>query len=360
MRLRYSRLLAAVILASFVGVVFYQTENIFAQKDNTGEFAIQVTPSPIIETVAPGSNKKIELNIRNATTKTENLKLELREFSFNSQTGEVNLSDKVPALVTDWFKVENPTIQIDAGKTYIEKLNLAPPKDVGYSYYFAVVISRANEPANESAQTRIKASVAVFTLINIDRPDAKRKFEVQEFSTKKRVYDFLPVDFTVKFKNTGNLILKPYGNIYIQRTGNSNNPITVLKLNSSESYILPDTTRGVTETWKDGFPVYESQKTAENQDAVRKLTTDFSKVQKFRFGKYVAKLVAVYNDGERDIPVETSVEFWVIPWKIIIVPILILLIVVVGLFTIFKKSITGVKRKIGKNSKKNTDDTPEK
>ena len=34
--------------------------------------------------------------------------------------------------------------------------------------------------------------------------------------------------------------------------------------------------------------------------------------------KYQAKLLLVYDDGKRDIPLEGTVEFWVVPWRLVL------------------------------------------
>ena len=44
---------------------------------------------------------------------------------------------------------------------------------------------------------------------------------------------------------------------------------------------------------------------------------DFPKVQHLRFGHYTANLLAVYDNGTRDVPLEASISFWVIPWRVI-------------------------------------------
>ncbi|MBI2439455.1 MAG: hypothetical protein HYV45_02555, partial [Candidatus Moranbacteria bacterium] len=47
------------------------------------------------------------------------------------------------------------------------------------------------------------------------------------------------------------------------------------------------------------------------------LKWDWNDASKLRFGKYQAKLLLIYDDGTRDIPIEGMVSFWVVPWRII-------------------------------------------
>jgi hypothetical protein len=69
---------------------------------------------------------------------------------------------------------------------------------------------------------------------------------------------------------------------------------------------------------------------------VQELKYDFSQASKLRFGKYTAKLVVVYDDGKHDVPTESSVTFWVLPWKIMSVGAILLLILGFGVFVIIR------------------------
>lgn len=323
-----------------------------AQAKDEGGFVLQVSPSPIISTVKPGETSKIDFQVRNSGTKTEELKVELRKFTVSEDSGQIELTQELPKEVTDWIKISNPVFTIEPGTSFTETMVASPPTDVGFSYSFAVVISRNKEPVQATGKTALKGSIAVFTLLTVDRPGAERKFEISEFSTSRRVYEFLPVNFQVKLKNTGNTIVLPYGNVYIQKSPNASQPESVLKVNENGSYLLPGVTRAYPTMWVDGFPVYQTITT--NGASHTKLTWGWSKAQNFRFGKYYAKIVAVYNDGQRDVPVQATISFWVIPWKFLLVGLLVLIVLIVGIVTIVRKPIRSIKAK--KKSRKTAAD----
>jgi hypothetical protein len=155
----------------------------------------------------------------------------------------------------------------------------------------------------------------------------------------------LPASFSIKLKNTGNTIVQPYGNIYIQRTASSLQPLAVLPLNANGAYILPGTSRALPVKWQDGFPLFVSSQPAANAKPQQHLQWDWGKAQNFRFGHYTAKLVAVYNDGHRDVPVEAVVGFWVIPWKLLLIVLAFVLLLGVGVWTIIRRSIKLMRRK---------------
>ncbi|MDO8241293.1 MAG: hypothetical protein Q7T51_04930, partial [Candidatus Moranbacteria bacterium] len=63
---------------------------------------------------------------------------------------------------------------------------------------------------------------------------------------------------------------------------------------------------------------------------------DFSQVSKLRWGKYTAKLLLIYDDGKRDVPIEAEVSFWVVPWRIVIGGLLIAIFVFIGMKSTFQ------------------------
>lgn len=52
----------------------------------------------------------------------------------------------------------------------------------------------------------------------------------------------------------------------------------------------------------------------------------------------------IYSDGNREIPVQAEVSFWVIPWTLIIVGLIILLVLGFGLYAIFRSVYTRIKK----------------
>lgn len=324
-----------------------------AQQDD-GEFSLQVTPSPLVTTIKPGVPTDVELRIRNAGATSEELKIEPRAFRFDSTTGEVELQDTTPPDIAEWIRFSAPVFTVKPGEWYSQKVKFSLPKETGFSYSFALVISRKNNPQPTGEGRLLRGSVAVFTLVNVDRPGATRILEVPKFVATKRVFEYLPATFTVEFKNSGNSIVQPYGNIFIQRSSDSTQPLATLPVNETRGYILPDTNRSLESSWNSGFPVYKVGKDASGAET-RSLTWNFANASEFRFGRYTAKLVAAYNDGERDIPLVAEVTFWVIPWKILLGILVIVLIICAGIWTVVRKFLRIVKRK--KPSKKTAKST---
>jgi hypothetical protein len=328
----------------------------------SGNFSLLVTPSPLVTTLKPGTTTELELKVRNNGTAPEELKVEPRSFKFNSSTGQVSLNDTVPPDINTWISFANPTFKIDAGQWFTERVRFALPKDTGFSYSFALVISRKANPQPVAGTRLLNGSLAVFTLVNVDRPGATRQLEIPKFTATQGVYEYLPARFNIQFKNTGNSIVQPAGNVFIQRGSNDKTPIASLAVNDKKGYILPGSERTVTAAWNSGFPLYKYT-TQTNGKETRSLQWNWNdaKLSNIRIGHYTAKLVAIYDDGTRDVPIQLEIKFWVIPWKILIGLFVVILILLFGLWTIVRKIIRIVRRVGNKRSgKKNPADKTDK
>ncbi len=330
-----------VLSLFFIATLFGFTGLLRAQ-DSPNGFSLQVTPSPLIATLTPGKTQTLELKIRNGNSVAEDLKMGIRAFSVDNNTGEITIADDGKEEVENFISFEQETFRVEAGEWMTQRLLVETPEDAGFSYSFAVLISRQEPSEKLEGGSNIEGSVAVFTLLNVDRPDAVKKLELSNFLSVKKSYEYLPAEFELSIKNTGNTNVQPGGSIYIGRTGEEQQPEAVLQINPNGGYVVPDSVRVLQESWNDGFPSRNEQ---------GKLVWDWSKLNKLKIGRYTAKAVLVYDDGSRDVPIESSVTFWVLPWKILVGLLIILIILIVGLVTVIKKSLLVMRTK----SKEQTD-----
>jgi hypothetical protein len=114
--------------------------------------------------------------------------------------------------------------------------------------------------------------------------------------------------------------------------------------------VLPGTKRVFPTDWNNGFPHYENvvedgkTKTKPNGQPIRHLVWDIKQLGKIRIGKYTARVLVVYDDGKRDVPVEGYVSFWVIPWRIIAVLLVIIGLMVGGAYIMLRGAWKGARR----------------
>ncbi len=325
-------------------------------QNSDGSFNLVTSPLPINLKAKPGSTVVTDIRVKNGNTNTEKLKVTLMKFNAYGEEGKPGLADREAGDdYFDWVSFSPNVFEAPSNEWITIKMTINLPKSAAFGYYYAVIFSRADEaPKPQAKQSVLVGSTAVLVLLEADVPNAKRTANIVSFSVGKKSYEFLPAEFTVKIKNSGNIHLIPTGNIFISRGGKN---VAILSVNDASGNVLPGSNRIFTTAWKDGFPSYVTKEAGGkivNDDKgkpVKSLTWDISKINNLRFGHYTARLLLAYDDGVRDVPLEASLSFWVIPWRIIGGALVIFALVITGLWSNLKKIYIRIRKRGGKHEK---------
>jgi hypothetical protein len=310
--------------------------------------SLTTSPLPLTVTTQPGKTVTADIRVKNNGTQSEKLKVELLKFHADGVSGQPQLAERgAKDTYFDWVSFSETQFTADPNVWKTIKMTIKTPPSAAFGYYLAVLFSRASPEKPAGGQSGVEGGVASLVLLDVDAPGAKREAKISSLTASKKVYEFLPADFTIKLTNGGNVHVAPTGDIFIKHGGSQ---VGTLHFNSQQGNILPGSSRTFKASWNDGFPAYETK--VEGTKTTRHLKWDFGKLQKFRMGKYTATLFAVYDDGRRDVPVEGTVTFWIIPWRILGVVLLILLLVGAGIFMTFRGLWKGIRRSGSKKDKK--------
>jgi hypothetical protein len=309
---------------------------------------LQISPLPIELNTKPGSSVSTDLRVRNVGNSAETLQVRLLSVS-EDNNGQVHLSNpKSTDEYVKWVSFNRSVFPAPPGAWQNIKMNVNVPKSAAFGYYFAVEYLRASDVSPQPGKAVAHGAVATFILLNADAPGAKREAKLVSFNADKKNYEFLPASFSIKVKSSGNVHVAPYGNIFIGKGGKQVGSINV---NADRGNILPGGSRFFISSWNDGFPVYTAKKSGDGTPLVNKagqpqrsLKWDFAKANRLRFGKYTAHLVMVYDNGQRDVPMEASVSFWVVPWRVVGLMLIVGIFVLIGLWSSLGKVKRSVKR----------------
>lgn len=308
---------------------------------------INLTLSPVFInlTTDPGISVSSAIRVTNNNNFREYLEIQVAKFTANYAGEAPIIVDLTPEdEFGKWVTFSEKQFVVEPNETKSVKFTVAPPKDSSLGYYYALMISRINESGEKSA-TLLKGSPAIPVLLEVRTPNAKRELQLVDFSTDKLIYEYLPVTFKVKLKNTGNIHVVPSGDIFVD--WGKDRDVGLVHANATRGNILPKTERTYTSEWNDGFIVRMPKMNGntvvrdDKGNMVYETKWDLSKADKIRIGKYTAHVLMVYDNGQRDIPLEATISFWVIPWKIIGILLLIIFFVLVGV----KNTIFGAFRK---------------
>lgn len=345
--IEYNRSVKQGIWLVIFGCLFFTCQRAVLAAE--GGLNITTSPLPISLITEPGATVSAQLKVKNGGAEAESIQVGLMKFSAYGEEGRPRLMDKeLGDEYFDWVTFSEPFFDLKPNEWKTITMSIDVPESASFGYYYAVTFSRKDEVIADAPQTnKIVGATASLVLLEVRVPNAIRDIEVLEFSTPKRIYEFLPTNFLVKLKNKGSVHVSPRGNIFIDRWGQKD--VAILSINEQKGSVLPNTNRIFDSTWNDGFPVYVDQElnkvvvTNSKGIPVKKLNWDFSKVNKLRWGKYTANMLLVYDDGQRDIPIEAAIDFWVVPWRILGVGLFLTLLIGRGLYSIvkdlFKKNV---------------------
>ncbi len=312
-----------------------------------GGFNIITSPLPIKLSTPPGRTVTTELRMKNQGTSAEGIKVGLMKFGATGENGVPDLFNLSPKdTYASWVSFSPSRFVAQPGVWQTVKMTINVPADAGLGYYLAVTFSR-DATLDQKGATNLNGSVATLVLLNVESANEKRQLQIVSFTADHNLFEYLPVNFNIRLHNPGNIYIAPAGNIFINRGGKQ---VAVLVFNPAGGSVLPASNRLYTQPWSDGFPVFKpisvNHKPITDGKGKPKMSLkwNFADLNKFRFGHYTAKLLVVYNNGQEDVPLQASVSFCVMPWKLMLLILIILAVVGYGIWSLLRSGVAKTRK----------------
>ena len=258
--------------------------------------AVTVGPVKLEINADPGDVVRGELFLMNEEKK--GTKIFYPDFQkFIEEDGSKKFIAEKSDLAT-WFEIDYPiTLNSLEGRNI--PFTLRVPEDASPGGHFAVIWWSASSPDVGQVSIVTRAGILVYLTVS---GEIKEQGQILEFTTqnKKKFFGSPPINFTINFENTGNVHLKPKGEIQIKNIFGGTKAI--IDVNTKDISILPQSKKTLNEEW------------------------NFSG---FVFGPYKADLKLVYGDTQQ----EVKQSFWIviIPWKKLLLLVLIIILVFFGI-----------------------------
>jgi len=310
------QLSCVIFLLAFFGCFFYGTaqaylvENLNLSTNGT----MIIGPGKTELLLAPGDTYNMNVSAANATGMTKVIDFTTEDMGasndpntplqfLGTQTG--------PYSLKDFVKPEADTLTLLAGQRVTMPITISIPKDAAPGGLYGAIMVAANnlpssqtlQPGQAGAQVNIITRVAVLLFIRV-KGDVTESSYLKDFTTDKNFYEQGPVSFQVTSENTGNVYLSPYGSIQVKDIFGR----TIDSRDIDPWFVLPKSDR----------------------------TRDISWNSNFLFGKYSAVL-SLHRGymNIKDVVDTKSISFWVIPWKIVAVCLIVLILVIWFIVWIF-------------------------
>lgn len=298
-------LISSVISLSFVGSSFAQQSS----EQSVDSSGLQVT-SPIYEyTIKPGSVQQDIIKIKNVGTKAQTFYPEVRDFKPLDETGTPDFlkvgEDSGTYSLAKWISFTKEGVTLAPNESQAFNFNITVPATAEPGGHYGGILFSTQPPDVKSTGIGIASKVGSLVLVRIAGA-SREVLSIKEFSTPKNSYDNADVNFNLRLENTGNVHLQPKGVVTIKNFWGGQ--VAALDVNQLASNVIPGSIRKFDISWKDpGFKV----------------------------GYYTASVVLNYGNPSQTVTSQTS--FWILPWKTLLIALVILVVTIILLTLGVKK-----------------------
>jgi hypothetical protein len=297
-------------------------------------YALTVSPAIIELSVDPGQTITKEITLFNETGIPAQLFATTQDFEAAGDGGQPKFLPKaVPsneASASNWVSVSPSQIVVEPGKFVKTQFTVTVPANADPGGHYLAVFWGIQPPVvSGPAAVAIGAKIGSLVLIGVTG-DISEKGELKEFALPEgKIYTHLPVEMAFRFFNSGNIHLKPKGDIVVRNL--LGGKVATISANDKEARVLPNQTRQFFATWQKQDP----DLTAESLGWWQKFWAEFQQERSnFAFGRYTAQLNLAFG---QDKSVHTArLAFWVIPWALLIVYLILLIILLIIIGRLFR------------------------
>lgn len=284
-------IIGSVILSVLLSMALLPVSN----ANNHNKTGLKLSPLSYDVTADPGESFQKEVRVTNTSDKKIAISPTVDDFVAGGESGEPKIliggeKGSERWSIKKWVETGNKKINLKPKEEKLLYYTVKIPKDAEPGGHYGVVRFTASSPnISTDAGVAIAGSVGQLLLVKVNG-DIVNTGRIKSFYTKITLNDkqqkttFFeqgPVDFEIRFENTGNVHYKPLGTIDIQPLFGKK-----IKLSTSARNVLPNSIRRYETQWKNA-PSYG----------------------------YFKATAEMKNESMKAI--SSTVTFFIIPWKIV-------------------------------------------
>jgi hypothetical protein len=264
--------------------------------------ALTFSPPTFDFSADPGASVTDAVRLHNEGAAPVTLRVEAMNFAAMPGDETEGVPDFYPASevrngreLAPWITFINKDLTLQPGERGSLFYEIKIPDDAGPGSYFGAVVVTSIAPGAEEGVS-IVGNTAVLVLLKVNG-EASEELKLASFTSDPATAPSLPVRFTARVENAGNVHLRPVGEVRIKDV--FGRTAAVIPMNRAEfKSVLPAAARRFTSSWSraelpEGASAWERQ------------------MKNFAFGPYTAELTLEYGSGKK-VLTATS-RFWVLP-----------------------------------------------
>lgn len=284
--MKFTFRLAIVALLSF-SILFFAPTSARAANNKTG---LTISPLTFELSANPGDSLKRSIRVDNISDKAVNVSVDRRNFAPLGEEGQPALTEEeTPFSLASWINVTPEQAAIPAGGSHTFNFTIATPSNAEPGGHFGSIVFKTSISSAQAGGVAVGEEVGSLILLKL-AGNVREQAYIESFKTAQGFLEQGPVAFESRIKNAGNVHVKPTATITI--TDSFGRKVTSLQVESRN--ILPASIRKFNSSWE----------------------------QKDLFGRYTATLSVTYGDKKQILT--STATFFVIPYKIIMVVLIIL------------------------------------
>lgn len=280
-------------------------------QDSTAKTGIQISPLSYEFEIKSGATQAGKFTIKNLDGVPMDYALETELFETISEEGAPSFKGVTRptgvSTLADWIKFSTPiTGTLEAYSSLEINFTIEVPANAEPGgHYAAIFAKQIKKDAEGKTQLGVSSRVGLILLVSVPGQVTKGG-EITSFTHPSFVWKG-PIDFSMKFRNTGTVHYESIGTVNIDPIIGKSRTV-----NLGTHTVIPKSTRLYSGTWNNNYP----------------------------FGYY--KLTAEAKDGEGKTVMATGV-LWAIP-LIIVIPVILLALLIWGIIIYVKQNYQVVRK----------------
>lgn len=253
----------------------------------------------------------------NESTVTANVSTSVANFTTSDENGtpsfgsEADLED-----LAGWITVDKGPFTLLPGQRLEVPVTIKVPANADPGgHYASVFFNQQGTAANGSGVTvNVRLGMNILLRVNGDVNESAR---LASFTSKSgsNHFDHLPVDFSARFINDGNIHIRPIGTLTVRNLFGGTT--AVVPFNTTQGAVLPNSARRFDVAWEKKSPSGSSSFFQE----IKNEWTNFA------LGPYTATLSVTYGSLSSK-TLTGSYSFVVFPWRVMTIGVIALILIV--------------------------------
>jgi len=323
--------LSAIGLSLLVLTLSMSTPVVMAASSKGTGQALEIAPPLVYIKANPGQVVHTKIQLRDITKTQLIVTNEVNDFVANGEDGTPKIlmgdDSNNPFSLKNWITAL-PAFTLSPNQIQTLSVTINVPKNASPGGHYGVIRFTGTPPNVTGSGVSLSASLGALVLLTVSGK-LTHKIAIDTFAVSKneggepaKMFQSTPLSFTARLKNSGNIQEEPTGHIVVSDL--FGRAVAGVNINVPPRNILPDSTRKFV-------------------GALDKSNLGSKRL----FGLYHAKLTVRYGDNNDQVATD-AITFWVIPWKLI----LIIIILLIAAFFGVKYWLKHYKRRVLKQAQK--------